>query len=780
MLTRRELLQGGAITLATSAFLRSETLPDAYPLAGTQPLTWEGSFPERIMDGAHRYVERKIAESVETRQKYWNRDLSSRAAYEKSVEPNRSRFLKQIGVVDARPAVVMERFGDDDNPSLVAEAEAFSVHQVRWPTLENVTGEGLLLEPKGAPAGYVIALPDADQTPEQIAGLTTGIAAESQYARRLAENGFEVLVPVLIDRTSRWSGHADIQMTDESGREWIYRQAYHMGRHIIGYEVQKVLAAVDWFCRKRKGAGKIGVAGYAEGGLIGFYAAAADTRIDAALISGYFDTRQQVWSEPLCRNVWALLHEFGDAEIATLIAPRGLVVEYSEVPNLTGRRGNLRTPKFESVEAEFDRVGSLTRPDFQPRQLVRGEGNTLIRFGSEKALQQFARQLGVNLRPRDSDEPAKDRRRSFDPADRQKKQLRELETFTQKLVRESAHARRNFYLYKVMPELQETTWYTELSHKIYSPDKFIEASKWYRQYFWEEILGKFEERLLPANPQTRRIYDHPGWEGYEVTLDVWPEVIAYGILLLPKDIKPGERRPVVVCQHGLDSVPRQVIEGNNAYHNFAARLADQGFIVFAPFNLYWGDDRYRWLSRKANGVKASLFSFIIGQHDQILRWLQTLPMVDPKRIGFYGISYGGETAVRVPPILESYCLSICSGDFNSWTRKVAATDESFSFMYNKAQDSWEMPYFNEGSNFDYAEMTYLMTFRPFMVERGRWDLTGRDRWVAYEYAKVERLYAQFGRADDTEIEFFNGGHTIYGQGTFRFLHKHLNWPERKA
>jgi hypothetical protein len=266
--------------------------------------------------------------------------------------------------------------------------------------------------------------------------------------------------------------------------------------------------------------------------------------------------------------------------------------------------------------------------------------------------------------------------------------------------------------------------------------------------------------------------------GYEVVLDVWPEVFAWGILLLPKDLKPGERRPVVVCQHGRRGVPREVVEGDSFYyHNFAARLAEEGFITFAPHNLYRGEDRYRWLSRKANGVKASLFSFIISQHDQILRWLKTLPMVDTNRIAFYGLSYGGETAVRVPPILEDYCLSICSGDFNSWTRKVAATDERFSFMYSI---EWEMPYFNEGSTFDYAEMTYLMIPRPFMAERGHWDQVGRDQWVAYEYAKVTWLYAQFGLADQTEIEYFNGGHTIHGQGTFEFLHKHLHWPDRHA
>jgi hypothetical protein len=201
-------------------------------------------------------------------------------------------------------------------------------------------------------------------------------------------------------------------------------------------------------------------------------------------------------------------------------------------------------------------------------------------------------------------------------------------------------------------------------------------------------------------------------------------------------------------------------------------LADRGFVVFAPHNLYRGEDRYRWLSRKANGVKASLFSFIISQHDQILRWLETLPFVDGSRMAFYGLSYGGETAVRVPAILEKYALSICSGDFNNWTRKVAATDERFSFMYTI---EWEMPYFNLGSTFDYAEMAYLILPRPFMVERGHNDRVGQDRWVAYEYGKVAWLYAQFNMPQRTQIEYFNGGHAINGEGTFRFLEKHLSW-----
>jgi hypothetical protein len=152
-------------------------------------------------------------------------------------------------------------------------------------------------------------------------------------------------------------------------------------------------------------------------------------------------------------------------------------------------------------------------------------------------------------------------------------------------------------------------------------------------------------------------------------------------------------------------------------------------------------------------------------------------MVDPERIAFYGLSYGGETAVRVPPLLERYCLSICSADFNDWARKVASTEAGLCFPFTI---EWEMPYFDMGGTFNYAELAALMAPRPFMVERGHDDGVAPDEWVAYEYAKVRRLYDQFGIGERTEIEFFNGGHTINGQGTFRFLRKHLRFPVEES
>ena len=60
---------------------------------------------------------------------------------------------------------------------------------------------------------------------------------------------------------------------------------------------------------------------------------------------------------------------------------------------------------------------------------------------------------------------------------------------------------------------------------------------------------------------------------------------------------------------------------------------------------------------------------------------------------------------------------------------------------------------------------------------GHDDGVAPDEWVAWEYAKVRRHYTKLGLAGKTEIEFFNGPHRINAEGTFRFLRRHLDWPE---
>lgn len=713
----------------------------ANTLPNTQPLTIEGDIASHLVDGVDRFLLRKLDESVAKRESHWHRDFSSPEAYQKSIEPNRQRLAHILGLRDARVAFAdPELMATTSHPALIGQGAKYQVSVIRWPVVGDIHGEGLLLRPADPNLkGNVVYVPDADQTPEQVCGLAD-VAPEGSLPVALVEQGYRVVVPALISRTMiQPHGRARI-----SQREYLYRSAFELGRHIQGYEIQKILAIVDWFDRAPEGKRPIQVAGYGEGGLLAMYAGALDGRIQEVHVSGAFGNRQTGWQQPIDRNVFGLLEQFGDAELAAMIAPRRLTIVDAPGPTLElpgdggGAPAKLSGPTPEEVKSEAERAKKLVAP--------LGDKWLNLVASSAAEPQPIARPQVVGPLP--------------DAAARQNRLLHEMDDHSQFLLRESPFVRNEF-----LKKLDTS-----------SLDAYRNSVEHYRSLFRNEVIGAFDDPLMSPSPRSRKAYDNEKWTGYEVVLDVWPDVIAYGVLLLPKDLKPGERRPVVVCQHGLEGRPKDVIEGDNpAYHDFAAKLCERGFITFAPQNLYIFRDRFRTLQRKANPLKKTLFSVIVPQHQQIVNWLKTLPNVDPERIAFYGLSYGGKSAMRIPPLVTDYCLSICSADFNEWVAKNASTRLPFSYVWTGEYEIFE---FDLGSTFNYAEMAALIAPRPFMVERGHTDGVSTDEWVAFEFAKVFYLYShKLKIPDKCEMEVFDGPHTINGKRTFEFLHKHLNWPK---
>ncbi len=759
------------MAVAEQISMADDTGAPAAALPGTERLEWTNDIASRMVADADRFLLREIKLSVQRRTQFWRRDQSSTAAYDRSIEPNRQRLAHILGVRDARTAFDgLTLVGTTARPALVAETDRYKIWAVSWPVVGPIRGEGLLLVPgSGPPAADVIALPDADQTPEMICGLAEGVAEVAQYARTLAESGCRVLVPTLIDRKLEPRNNR-AQVTT---REFLYRSAFELGRHLIGYEVQKTLAGVDWFAREQQTSDpRVAVVGWGEGGMLALYSAALDTRIDVACVSGYFEPREGIWRQPLDRNVFGLLEQFGDAELATMIAPRTLIIEPAPFPHVTlpagtgGAPAELVTPAVELVRQEVQRARDLVPQLADPAwlQLVNADGSAGP-YLTRSVLQTVLRALGSDRELMPAGSAPTYLHSATDVAARAQRQAQEIDDYNQWLLRESPYVRAEF-MSKVDPSTLETYQAT------------IES---YRDIFRSRVIGAFDQPRLPFHPRTRQAYDTPAWTGYEVVLDVFPDLFAYGILLLPKDLQPNERRPVVVCQHGLEGRPQDVVAGEHpAYHDFAGKLAERGFIVFAPQNPYIFEDRFRTLQRKANPLQKTLFSLIVPQHQQLVDWLSTLPAVDPQRIAFYGLSYGGKSAMRIPALVKNYCLSICSADFNEWVWKNASTHvrSPYSYVWTGEYEIYE---FDLGSTFNYAEMAALIAPRPFMVERGHLDGVAPDEMVAYEFAKVRRRYAaDLKLPDRCEIEWFVGPHMINGQGTFEFLHRHLGWPDRSG
>lgn len=746
---------------------------------GTATLELQGDIASEMVAGIDRFLLNQWEAAANERPITWTLDLTSEESLRKSLEPHRRRLAQTLGVVDPRLAFTP---ADENNPlgsRMVEPAQIQSdqrgtlrIHAIRWPVLgepspqleglPSLWGEGLLVMPRGnRPLANVIVLPDADQTPEQLSGLADGLPAGSQVAARLAAAGCRVLVPDLVSRRREpRNGRANL-----SDREYLQRPAFELGRTLAGYEIQIVLSLVDRMAAEADPL-PTGIFGYGEGGMLGLWAAGIDPRIESVAVSGFFGPRDESWREPMERSFFGLHRDFDAAEFALLMAGRPLVIETARGPELEqpgegGTPAILRSPDpvaaAKCLEQARQRLNGAPRETVSGWHLTSPEGG---HFGATESLTQLLRGLGIDA-PKWVTPTVAFAEHRPDLAARTRRRVHEMDRHTQAWLAHSPRVREQF-----LSNLDRS-----------SLEAYQTSVESYRELFRDEVIGHFDIAPAAPRPRARQTWQTDNWTGYEVVLDVFPDVIAYGALLLPNDLQPGERRPVVVCQHGLEGRPVDVIQGDHpAYHDFAAKLCENGLIVFAPQNPYLFQDRFRTLQRKSQPLGKTLFSVIVPQHQAILDWLRTQPYVDPDRIAFYGLSYGGKTAMRVPALVTDYCLSICSADFNEWVLKNASTRHGFSYVWTGEYEIFE---WNLGGTFNYAEMAALICPRPFMVERGHFDGVGEDHWVAHEYAKVRALYAaKLGIPQSTQIEWFKGPHTIHGQGTFSFLSHHLRWPIR--
>lgn len=139
---------------------------------GTAPLAPADDRSAEMVAGISRWLDSATAASAAGRATRWRPDFTSPAAYETSIAPNRARLAHRLGVIDRRLAgAALEFAGSAAVPARVAETGAFTIDAVRWAVFEGVHGEGLWLRPKAGARARVVAIPDADETPEMLAGV---------------------------------------------------------------------------------------------------------------------------------------------------------------------------------------------------------------------------------------------------------------------------------------------------------------------------------------------------------------------------------------------------------------------------------------------------------------------------------------------------------------------------------------------------------------------------------------------------------------------------------
>ena len=159
-------------SLLGSPFAPLGVFSSGRPSQRTKALTMTGDMSENMVAGISLFLDRETAMAQRIRGRYWNRDFSSAENYDKSIAPNRAKFRKIVGVVDERlPLESLQYVATTSSSGVAAESDQFKIYAVRWPVMEGVYAEGLLVQPRGRIRAHIIAIPDADQTPNSLSVL---------------------------------------------------------------------------------------------------------------------------------------------------------------------------------------------------------------------------------------------------------------------------------------------------------------------------------------------------------------------------------------------------------------------------------------------------------------------------------------------------------------------------------------------------------------------------------------------------------------------------------
>jgi dipeptidyl-peptidase-4 len=229
--------------------------------------------------------------------------------------------------------------------------------------------------------------------------------------------------------------------------------------------------------------------------------------------------------------------------------------------------------------------------------------------------------------------------------------------------------------------------------------------------------------LVPVSAAEPRIIFPKLGKDFPTAAHVEPQIILtkaadgmeiHNQLFMPKDMKPGEKRPALIFVHG--GPQRQMMPGYHymqfyhwayAYNQY---LADQGYIVLS-IN-YRGGIGYGRSFRSAPGTNAAGNS----EYQDVMagaKFLQARADVDNKRIGIWGLSYGGlltsEALARNSDIFVAG-VDLAGVHLYGNTLDTAAT--SFKSSAVGAIDGWKSPVMlvqgDDDRNVDFAQMVGLV------------------------------------------------------------------------
>ncbi len=315
---------------------------------------------------------------------------------------------------------------------------------------------------------------------------------------------------------------------------------------------------------------------------------------------------------------------------------------------------------------------------------------------------------------------------------------------------------------------------------------------------WRQFLTTWDEARCDLQPEVEHLADYECFRLDRVWLQVRPELRMDTLLLTPHGMggagSPASL-PAVVCQHGMHGTPEQACgldpaASTSVYNYCGIRLAEMGFVVIAPhevggFGAPDGEAHYvggkpqlphygarNYLHRHGELLGVNLMGMDLYHVSRAVDYLAALPHVDDERLGFYGLSQGGLSALWLAAADTRLRATVCAAFFNHRLPKMidSGGEHYVAYIDTAEEDRF---YWGQMTEFSDWEILSLICPRAFMVEAGKQDMAAYWPMVQAEFGRAMDVYARLGVGERLELCLHDGGHINRAVESLAFLKKWL-------
>lgn len=300
----------------------------------------------------------------------------------------------------------------------------------------------------------------------------------------------------------------------------------------------------------------------------------------------------------------------------------------------------------------------------------------------------------------------------------------------------------------------------------------------FRTRLRERLGGLLIERspiTFTAAPPTT----HAGYQRTYIEFESAPGVTVPAWLLIPAGLT-GTAPGVIAVHghgHGMDDTVginpdgTQRAEPQGYHQDFALALCQRGMVVIAPELRGFG--RRREPKAQADGPisnschETAWWGIMLGKPllgsrvwDTLraIDLLQSLPQVDPQRIGIMGGSGGGSVTLFAAALETQLRATVISSYFCTFKDSILAMEHCHcNYIPGLLEDG------------EICDIGALIAPRPLLIEAGTEDPIFPLHGVLDAYERVRDVYVTLGASDRLDKDVFTGGHQISGAKAYDFL-----------